>query len=166
MTSGQTISVEYRGRVAMLTISNEKKLGALNHDGYYALGAAMNEIAGHDEVVTTVMTGTGRFFSAGADVSVAGGSPAHDIDDNDNNTNNTNNNNDDDDPAAVHRRWLQTFVPLQLYVTRAFAHHPKVLVAALNGPVVGLSAALVGWADFIYCTPQTFLLTPFSSLGL
>lgn len=32
--------------------------------------------------------------------------------------------------------------------------------------MVGLSAALVSLADFIYCTPRTFLLTPFSSLGL
>lgn len=39
-------------------------------------------------------------------------------------------------------------------------------MAALNGPVVGLSAAVVGWADFVYCTPRAFLLTPFSSLGL
>lgn len=31
---------------------------------------------------------------------------------------------------------------------------------------MGISAAVVGWADFIYATPQTFLLTPFSSLGL
>ena len=46
------------------------------------------------------------------------------------------------------------------------AHHSKILVAALNGPVVGLSAALVAMADFIYAAPHTFLLTPFSSLGL
>lgn len=39
-------------------------------------------------------------------------------------------------------------------------------MAALNGPAVGLSAALVAFADFIYCAPHTFLLTPFSSLGL
>jgi peroxisomal 3,2-trans-enoyl-CoA isomerase len=30
---------------------------------------------------------------------------------------------------------------------------------------VGLSAAITAFADFIYCTPHTFLLTPFSSLG-
>jgi peroxisomal 3,2-trans-enoyl-CoA isomerase len=39
-------------------------------------------------------------------------------------------------------------------------------VVALNGPAVGLSAALVAHADFIYATPHTFILTPFSSLGL
>jgi peroxisomal 3,2-trans-enoyl-CoA isomerase len=44
--------------------------------------------------------------------------------------------------------------------------HPKILITALNGPVIGLSAALLVFSDFIYCTPHTFLLTPFSSLGL
>lgn len=53
-----------------------------------------------------------------------------------------------------------------LNITQAFYSHPKILVVGLNGPVVGLSAALVSFADFIYATPSTFLLTPFSSLGL
>ncbi|KAG6005460.1 hypothetical protein E4U21_007929 [Claviceps maximensis] len=146
MTPEEKITVEYRGRVAILTVSSEEKLGALNHDEYYALGAAMNEIAQHDEVVTTVVTGKGRFFSAGADITSIKKSFAA--------------------PQENHKYWLQTFASLQLHVTHAFAHHPKILVAALNGPVLGLSAALIGWADFIYCTPQTFVLTPFSSLGL
>lgn len=37
---------------------------------------------------------------------------------------------------------------------------------ALNGPAVGLSAALIAHADFIYAAPHAFVLTPFSSLGL
>lgn len=68
--------------------------------------------------------------------------------------------------AAPHRYWLQSFVALNLNITQAFYTHPKILVVGLNGPVVGLSAALVSFADFIYATPRTFLLTPFSSLGL
>lgn len=39
-------------------------------------------------------------------------------------------------------------------------------MVGLNGPVVGLSAALVATADFVYAAPSAFLLTPFSSLGL
>lgn len=61
---------------------------------------------------------------------------------------------------------LRNFVSYNLNVTEAFYTHPKILVVALNGPVVGLSAALAGWADFVYAAPHTFLLTPFSSLGL
>jgi peroxisomal 3,2-trans-enoyl-CoA isomerase len=32
--------------------------------------------------------------------------------------------------------------------------------------VIGIAAALVSFSDFIYCVPHTYLLTPFSSLGL
>jgi peroxisomal 3,2-trans-enoyl-CoA isomerase len=67
---------------------------------------------------------------------------------------------------SPHRFWLQSFLPFNLHLTRAFYTHPKILVVGLNGPVVGLSAALVSFADFIYAAPHTFLLTPFSSLGL
>jgi Delta3-Delta2-enoyl-CoA isomerase len=51
-------------------------------------------------------------------------------------------------------------------ITHTFYSHPKILVVALNGPAVGLSAALIAHADFIYAAPHAFLLTPFSSLGL
>jgi peroxisomal 3,2-trans-enoyl-CoA isomerase len=70
------------------------------------------------------------------------------------------------DGVDVRRHWLQNFVANNLEVTNAFYTHPKILVVALNGPAVGLSAAIIAWADFIYCTPQTYLLTPFTSLGL
>jgi Delta3-Delta2-enoyl-CoA isomerase len=53
-----------------------------------------------------------------------------------------------------------------LNITHAFYTHPKILITALNGPAIGLSAALVALSDFIYCVPHTFLLTPFSSIGL
>lgn len=70
------------------------------------------------------------------------------------------------DPNEARRQLLQTFVALNLNITEAFAMHPKILVVGLNGPVVGLTAAIVAHADFIYCAPHTFLLTPFSSIGL
>lgn len=53
-----------------------------------------------------------------------------------------------------------------LNITQAFYSHSKILVTALNGPVVGIAAALISFSDFIYCVPHTYLLTPFSSLGL
>jgi peroxisomal 3,2-trans-enoyl-CoA isomerase len=36
----------------------------LNGDGYYQLAKLMREVATHDEVIITVLTGTGAFFSA------------------------------------------------------------------------------------------------------
>lgn len=70
------------------------------------------------------------------------------------------------DKREAHRHWLQNFAANNLNVTAAFAEHTKILVFGLNGPAVGLSAALVGHADFVYAAPSAFLLTPFSSIGL
>ena len=66
----------------------------------------------------------------------------------------------------VRRELVRNFVSNNVDVTRTFYTHSKILVVALNGPAVGLSAALVAMADFVYAAPHTFLLTPFSSLGL
>ena len=57
----------------------------------------------------------------------------------------------------VYREYLHSFVPSNLSLTRAFYTHPKILVAALNGPAVGLSAALTAFADFVYAAPHTFV---------
>jgi len=139
------VSVEYRGRVAIITINNQKQLNALTQDKYYQLATYLREIAEHDEVYITVLTGKGRYFSAGANVSPLGTKV---------------------DESDVAKHWLRTFVANNLNITHAFYTHPKILVSALNGPAIGLSAAIVAFSDFIYCVPHAFLLTPFSSLGL
>ncbi|KUI64549.1 3,2-trans-enoyl-CoA isomerase [Cytospora mali] len=140
------ITLEYNGRVATITIDNRKKLNALSLAQYYDLAQKLREVATHDEVYITVLLAKGRFFSAGADVSISKTDPAGETD--------------------LRQYWLRSFVAFNLNVTQAFYTHPKILVVGLNGPVIGLTAALVSHADFIYCAPHTFLLTPFSSLGL
>lgn len=70
------------------------------------------------------------------------------------------------DDSDSRRQITRGFVINNLDLTRSFYNHPKILVVALNGPAVGLSAALTAFGDFVYAAPHTFLLTPFSSLGL
>jgi peroxisomal 3,2-trans-enoyl-CoA isomerase len=64
------------------------------------------------------------------------------------------------------RHGLRETVANNLNLTQAFSSHSKILVTALNGPVVGIAAALISFSDFVYCVPHSYLLTPFSSLGL
>jgi peroxisomal 3,2-trans-enoyl-CoA isomerase len=68
MASEQPILIEYRGKTAIITLNAPKKLNALGADGYYQLARAMNEVATRDDICITILTGKGRFFSAGADV--------------------------------------------------------------------------------------------------
>ncbi|KAH9883006.1 hypothetical protein J1614_000372 [Plenodomus biglobosus] len=140
------IVIEYKGKIAIITLNVPKKLNALDGALYYQLARAMHEVAERTDIYITVLTGKGRYFSAGADVTF--GSQT--------------------DPTAADARqmWLKSFVSNNLHITHAFYTHPKILVTALNGPAVGLSAALIAFSDFIYAAPHAFLLTPFSSLGL
>ncbi|KAK5122829.1 hypothetical protein LTR85_003744 [Meristemomyces frigidus] len=141
----EAILYETRGKVAIITLNLEKKLNAMTQDYYFRISQLLRQIAKDDSIYITVLTGKGRFFSAGADVSISRAAiPGQD----------------------PYQQWLRSFLASNLNFTQAFYTHPKILVAALNGPAVGLSAAMIGFADFVYAAPHTFLLTPFSSLGL
>ncbi|KAK3073884.1 dodecenoyl-CoA isomerase [Teratosphaeriaceae sp. CCFEE 6253] len=141
----EAVLYEKRGKVAIITLNLAKKLNAMTQDYYFRLAQLMRQIAADESVYITVLTAKGRFFSAGADVGISRAAIPG---------------------ADPYKQWLQNFVANNLNITQAFYTHPKILVAALNGPAVGLSAALLGFADFIYAAPHTFVLTPFSSLGL
>lgn len=60
MVEGEPVTLEYKGRIAIITIDNEKKLNALTQDGYYLIAKFMREVATHDEVFITVLTGKGK----------------------------------------------------------------------------------------------------------
>lgn len=58
------IEVEYSGAIAVIVLNKPNKLNALTKDEFYELARTLQDVGNHDEVVATVLTGTGRFFSA------------------------------------------------------------------------------------------------------
>lgn len=64
MSNEQVITLTYQGRIAIVTLNRPDKLNALNADLYYLLGERLREIDQRDDIYITVLTGTGRFFSA------------------------------------------------------------------------------------------------------
>jgi enoyl-CoA hydratase len=70
MANYETITVEKRGAVAVLTINRPDKLNALNHQVHADGVAALDELRRDDEVRVVVLTGSGeKSFIAGADIS-------------------------------------------------------------------------------------------------
>lgn len=63
-SNSAVIEVEYSGLIAVIVLNKPNKLNALTKDEFYQLARILQEVAEHDEVVTTVLTGNGRFFSA------------------------------------------------------------------------------------------------------
>lgn len=64
MSDEQLITVTYQDRVAIVTLNRPEKLNALNQDLYYLLAERLREIDQREDIFITVLTGTGRFFSA------------------------------------------------------------------------------------------------------
>jgi peroxisomal 3,2-trans-enoyl-CoA isomerase len=60
----KSVTLEYKGRIAVITIDNQKKLNAMTRDQYYMIANFLREVATHDEVFVTVLTGKGTYFSA------------------------------------------------------------------------------------------------------
>ncbi|OAL03782.1 putative 3,2-trans-enoyl-CoA isomerase [Phaeosphaeriaceae sp. SRC1lsM3a] len=143
--SAPSVTIDYRDSIAIITLNKPQKLNSLTKDEFYELATLLRAADARPEIIVTVLIGKGRFFSAGADVS-QNRNPA---------------------PGMTRfRHGLRETVANNLNLAHAFSTHSKVLVTALNGPVVGMTAALVAYSDFIFAAPKTYLLTPFSSLGL
>ena len=70
MANYETITVEKRGYVAVLTINRPDKLNALNKQVHSEGVAALNELRRDDSVRVVIITGAGeKSFIAGADIS-------------------------------------------------------------------------------------------------
>src|SRR5919199_6962927 len=69
MASYETLLVERRGRVAVITINRPAKLNALNIQTRAEGAAALDELREDDECRVVVITGAGeKAFVAGADI--------------------------------------------------------------------------------------------------
>jgi len=65
----QHLTVSVQDRIATLTVNRPDKLNALNAATIGELGAAIEEVQARDDVAAAILTGAGRAFVAGADIS-------------------------------------------------------------------------------------------------
>jgi len=129
----------------MIKLNRPSKGNAMGSHTYELLSQRLRE-AERADVLAVIVTGEGRFFSAGADVTqpyVADGSDLN-----------------------THVSYVKRFASGSLDLVNLLANYSKVLIAGINGPAVGFSAGLLGHFDFCYATEDAYIYTPFTSLGL
>lgn len=51
-------------------------------------------------------------------------------------------------------------------MVQAFIRFPKLLIAIVNGPAIGIAATVIALCDIIYAAENAYFLTPFTNLGL
>ncbi len=105
-----TLAVNDATRIATLTVNRPDKLNALNDTTMRELGEAIDEVRGRDDVAALIVTGAGRAFVAGADISELAGQS----------------------PVDARRRAIRG---QQVY--RRFETSPKPTLAAINGFALG-----------------------------
>lgn len=161
--SSSSITYHVSGKTAVISLNNPKKFNSLTQAQYRRIEQLMNVAANDPNTTVTLLQSSGKFFSAGAT-----------IDPKDRNVDSYDLTyiNDADEPEEV-TKYLQgrslysySFGARNFRVGHSFYSHPKVFVVALNGPVIGLSAAIVALADVVIARDSAYLLTPFSNLGL
>jgi peroxisomal 3,2-trans-enoyl-CoA isomerase len=138
------------GQIGIIKFNRPRSLNAFGGNLMGETIAAIRELNENPDTIFTVLTGEGRFFSAGADVRGSG------LDSTETYTN----------AAEKKIAYLSRFGPA-LEMLRSIIDHKKVFVLALNGPAVGGGAAwFTGVADIVLASSSCYLQVPFSALGL
>ena len=131
------LKTEDNGRVRTLRIDRPKALNAMNNEVFAAIRDGLSAAAEDPGVAVVVITGSGRGFSAGQDLTEMLASYG---------------------PDAGHYHF-----PSML---SALAEFPKPLIAAVNGIGVGIGMTILGHCDLALMARGARLRTPFPQLGV
>jgi 2-(1,2-epoxy-1,2-dihydrophenyl)acetyl-CoA isomerase len=139
----ETVTLERRDGELRITLNRPDALNAWNKQLGIDLLAAVREAAEDDEVRAVVVTGAGRAFSSGADLR-AGFDPTPE--------------GHPDVETVLHERYHPIIAGLRSM--------PKPVLAAVNGPAVGIGCSLALAADLIVAKESAYFLLAFVNIGL
>jgi enoyl-CoA hydratase/carnithine racemase len=135
------IQVEADGPIRVIRLNRPEQLNATNHVLHQGLAELFPQLDADDEARVAVLTGNGRAFSAGGDFDY--------LDELVNDT-------DLRRVTLAHGR--------QIVTGMVGCRVP--IVAAVNGPAVGLGCSLVALSDIVYMAESAHLADPHVLLGL
>lgn len=127
------VQVSNVGTLRIITFNNPKKNNALNKTAYLALTRALNEAAIDGTVNVVAITGAGTYYSSGNDLSAILL--------------------EDDLEAA-----RETGLNIVRDMVQAFVRFPKLLVAVVNGPSIGIAATIIPLCDVAYASETVTII--------
>jgi len=140
----ETVKLEIDSGVARIVLNRPQALNAWTRQLGEDMLSALNKAGGEPEVRAIVFTGEGRAFSSGADLKAGAGELG------------TNGKPD------VRTRLQTVYHPL----IRGVRTVPKPVIAAVNGPAVGVGCSLALAADLIVAAESAYFLLAFVNIGL
>jgi 2-(1,2-epoxy-1,2-dihydrophenyl)acetyl-CoA isomerase len=139
----ETVQVERRGGELRITLNRPETMNAWNQQFGLDLRGAVEAAAADDEARAVVITGAGRGFSSGADLR-AGFEPT------------------ESGVPNLHKVLTERYHPIITAIRRM----PKPVVAAVNGPAVGIGLSLALAADLVIARESAYFLLAFVNIGL
>jgi 2-(1,2-epoxy-1,2-dihydrophenyl)acetyl-CoA isomerase len=142
----QHVRVETEGGVGWIRLNRPEKMNAIGALTRRQLGDAIKQAERDEAVRVVVLTGSGRAFCSGADVTemapgADGGMRT---------------------PEDVGNVLRNEYMPM---LTR-LRTMPKPVIAAMNGPAVGIGASYALACDIRIAVPEAYLLEAFVNIGL
>ncbi len=140
----ETIDCRRSDGVAWLILNRPSTLNAWTLQLGQELTQALDDVAADPRVRAVVLTGAGRAFSSGADLRADTGATTS------------------DGKPDIESPLRDTYHPLILRVRTV----PKPVVAAVNGPAVGIGCSLALACDLIVAARSAYFLMAFVNIGL
>jgi len=140
----QHVMVHVHDGVGLIQLNRPEKMNAIGALTRRQLGEAIKQAERDDAVRVVVLTGSGRAFCSGADVTemVAGAGMRT--------------------PEDVGNVLRNEYMPM---LTR-LRTMPKPVIAAMNGPALGIGASYALACDIRIATPEAYLMEAFVNIGL
>ena len=139
----ETVELTRSDGAAWISLNRPEALNAWTHQLGRELTTAIDEAAADTEVRVIVLTGAGRAFSSGADLK-AGRMVG------------------EDGKPDLKTPLREIYNPVILRVRTV----PKPVIAAVNGPAVGIGCSLALAADLIVAARSAYFLLAFANIGL
>jgi enoyl-CoA hydratase/carnithine racemase len=135
------IEVEADGALRIVRLNRPEQLNATNHELHHGLARLFPQLDADDDVRAVVITGNGRAFSAGGDFSYI------------------------DELARDAALRKESLTHGKQIVTGMVACRVPI-VAAVNGPAVGLGCSIVALSDIVFMAESAHLADPHVAVGL
>ena len=138
----ETLQINIESPIATVTLNRPNVLNAFNEQLVLDLQQAFKNLTEDESIRVIILTGSGKGFSAGADLTEREASW--------------------DSNCPSKDALLRGYMP----IFNDIVEMPKIVIAAINGPAAGIGAALAMVCDLRVMTKSSYILSVFSNIAL